>query len=238
MTTNQNNNYNNGYNNYNYGYTKTVSTNTSTTNNTVAAKPVAKPAYTKTATDKNLRDENKINVVEKKQFTLEELKAIGNNEKYTTAYRLAKARAYAAMSNLFAGGTHETGMGWAYIKHGSFAAEIAYVFSLLGLCTSIKVGEREATAKVFSIFDKDDVLEFSVVFEISADRLKCFTEKITYKNGVPEVSRGQMNIMQAFGAAITYYRRYLWFMILEMADCDALDDVEVKKQLEEDGKIK
>lgn len=194
-------------------------------------------AYKKPAAQPGLRDENKINVVDKKQFTIEELKAIGNNEKATTAYRLTKARAYAAMSNLFAGGTQKTSMGWSYIKHGSFSSEIAYVFSLLGLCTSIKVGEKEATAKVFNIFDREDVLEFSVVFDISAERLSSFTEKVTYDaNGQKQVTRGQMNIMQAYGAAITYYRRYLWFMILEMADCDALDDVEVEKQLEENSK--
>lgn len=86
------------------------------------------------------------------------------------------------------------------------------IFSEVGLLMVPTFGKEFATAKVYNVDDQD---EDPIVFEAP------FTQIAPIVSNTGKVVT---NEMQALGSSITYMRRYLWQLVLDIIESDSIDN--------------
>ena len=87
------------------------------------------------------------------------------------------------------------------------------IFAEVGLLMVPTVGKDYATAKVYNCDDRE---EEPVVFEVP------FTQIAPIISNTGKVVT---NEMQALGSSITYIRRYLWQLVLDIIEADSIDNI-------------
>lgn len=87
------------------------------------------------------------------------------------------------------------------------------IFSEIGLLMVPTFGKDFAVAKVFNVDDTD---EDPVVFEAPFTQI----DPIVSNSG-----KVVTNEMQALGSSITYMRRYLWQLVLDIIEADSIDNI-------------
>ena len=87
------------------------------------------------------------------------------------------------------------------------------IFTEVGLLMVPTVGKDFATAKVYNCDDRE---EEPVVFEVP------FTQIAPIISNTGKVVT---NEMQALGSSITYIRRYLWQLVLDIIEADSIDNI-------------
>lgn len=95
-------------------------------------------------------------------------------------------------------------------------AEVLFAKYHLFLLTTFV--DSQAQAIVVNTDDPGDHLAFTVPLQLIA-----------------EPGKFRMNEVQGVGAAITYYRRYLYFLVLDLVEADAIDGLAPKKENGEDA---
>lgn len=86
------------------------------------------------------------------------------------------------------------------------------IFSEVGLLMVPTFGKESATAKVYNVDDRE---EDPIVFEAP------FTQIAPIVSNTGKVVT---NEMQALGSSITYMRRYLWQLVLDIIESDSIDN--------------
>lgn len=122
--------------------------------------------------------------------------------------KLAMARVKLQSLNLKKSGQNPR---FKYFELADFLPQLNKIFLEMRLCSSLKIQEDIATLKIFnSETNPEDCVEFSCPFDIPEAKLN--------KDGKAIVDK-----MQCVGAGITYVRRYLYMMALEIVEADLLD---------------
>lgn len=91
------------------------------------------------------------------------------------------------------------------------------LFRKYGLLPIMSFADGMATAKVVDVDDMDDFITFYVPLQF-----------------INEPGKFRMNEVQGVGAAVTYYRRYLYMLILDLVEADAIDNQNGDKNLPSD----
>lgn len=87
------------------------------------------------------------------------------------------------------------------------------IFTEVGLLMVPSVGKEFATAKVYNCDDRD---EEPVVFEAPFTQISPI---------ISNTGKVVTNEMQALGSSITYMRRYLWQLVLDIIEADSIDNI-------------
>lgn len=103
--------------------------------------------------------------------------------------------------------------GFKYFELADFLPLVNKIFLELKLCSSLKIQEDIAVLKIFNAeTNQEDCIEFSCPFNVPEAKVN--------KEG-----KAILDKMQCVGAAITYVRRYLHMMALEIVESDLLDAI-------------
>lgn len=134
-----------------------------------------------------------------KEFTPEQIADM------TVGQRLAEARV-----RFLEAGTKKSGVNlhaeFTYFELVDIVPTATRIFDDLGLFFLVSFANGEATGTLYDAADYDDFI-----------RVSCPLRSIG------EPGKFRMNEIQAAGAEITYYRRYLYMLILDIVEADKID---------------
>lgn len=85
-----------------------------------------------------------------------------------------------------------------------------HIFTQVGLLSTFSIVDGNATLTIINSDNKEDFVSFSAPFEVQ--------DTIMSRSG-----KAVTNKVQNVGSSITYYRRYLWMMALDVVDRDEID---------------
>lgn len=135
---------------------------------------------------------------------------------YSTMNALAKLQL--ARLKFLQAGVKKTGknihLEFMYFELQDIVPTAESIFAEVGLLMVPTVGKDYATAKVYNCDDRE---EEPVVFEVP------FTQIAPIISNTGKVVT---NEMQALGSSITYIRRYLWQLVLDIVEHDSIDSGE------------
>lgn len=133
---------------------------------------------------------------------------------YSTMNALAKLQL--ARLKFLQAGVKKTGknihLEFMYFELQDIVPTAESIFAEVGLLMVPTVGKDYATAKVYNVDDRD---EDPIVFEAP------FTQIAPIVSNTGKVVT---NEMQALGSSITYMRRYLWQLVLDIIESDSIDN--------------
>ena len=129
---------------------------------------------------------------------------------YSTMNALAKLQL--ARLKFLQAGVKKTGKNM-YFELQDIVPTAESIFAEVGLLMVPTVGKDFATAKVYNCDDRE---EEPVVFEVP------FTQIAPIISNTGKVVT---NEMQALGSSITYIRRYLWQLVLDIIEADSIDNI-------------
>lgn len=133
---------------------------------------------------------------------------------YSTMNALAKLQL--ARLKFLQAGVKKTGknihLEFMYFELQDIVPTAESIFAEVGLLMVPTVGKDYATAKVYNCDDRE---EEPVVFEVP------FTQIAPIISNTGKVVT---NEMQALGSSITYIRRYLWQLVLDIIEADSIDN--------------
>ena len=134
---------------------------------------------------------------------------------YSTMNALAKLQL--ARLKFLQAGVKKTGknihLEFMYFELQDIVPTAESIFAEVGLLMVPTVGKDYATAKVYNCDDRE---EEPVVFEVP------FTQIAPIISNTGKVVT---NEMQALGSSITYIRRYLWQLVLDIIEADSIDNI-------------
>lgn len=133
---------------------------------------------------------------------------------YSTMNVLAKLQQ--ARLKFLQAGVKKTGknihLEFMYFELQDIVPSAESIFSEVGLLMVPTFGKEFATAKVYNVDDRE---EDPIVFEAP------FTQIAPIVSNTGKVVT---NEMQALGSSITYMRRYLWQLVLDIIESDSIDN--------------
>lgn len=133
---------------------------------------------------------------------------------YSTMNALAKLQL--ARLKFLQAGVKKTGknihLEFMYFELQDIVPSAESIFSEVGLLMVPTFGKEFATAKVYNVDDRE---EDPIVFEAP------FTQIAPIVSNTGKVVT---NEMQALGSSITYMRRYLWQLVLDIIESDSIDN--------------
>ena len=122
-------------------------------------------------------------------------------------------------SEFYAEGAKKTGKNlhaeFKYFELEDIVPVAAPIFAKYGLLLIPTFVEGNAVAKVVNIDDPEETI--------------CFTIPLQF---IAEPAKFRMNEVQGVGAVVTYYRRYLYMVVLDLVESDGIDN---QKPQGEDG---
>lgn len=122
-------------------------------------------------------------------------------------------------SEFYAEGAKKTGKNlhaeFKYFELEDIVPVAAPIFAKYGLLLIPTFVEGNAVAKVVNIDDPEETI--------------CFTIPLQF---IAEPAKFRMNEVQGVGAVVTYYRRYLYMVVLDLVESDGIDN---QKPKGEDG---
>lgn len=120
-----------------------------------------------------------------------------------------------ARNEFLSAGVKKTGknisLEFKYFELEDIVPTATAIFNEIGLLTVMRFDQNQAVAKVFNC---DDPEEDPIVFEAPFTQIA----PILSNSG-----KAVTNEMQALGSSITYMRRYLWQLVLDIIEADEID---------------
>lgn len=132
-------------------------------------------------------------------------------ESMNVMQKLAKARLYFLNSKIGKSGKNVL-LEFKYFELEDIAPVAIRIFEKVGLVDVDDFGDDVATK---TIFNANNPCEAPVIFRVKYRE----TEQIVNKSG-----KAVTNPLQALGSSITYLRRYLWMVALNITEPDEIDD--------------
>lgn len=124
--------------------------------------------------------------------------------------KLAKARLYFLNKKTKKSGIN-TSLEFQYFELEDIVPTALRIFATVGL---VSVTDFSGEAATMTVYNADDPNEPGLVFAIKYREV----EQIVSKAG-----KTVTNALQALGSSITYMRRYLWMMVLDVTEPDEVD---------------
>lgn len=120
------------------------------------------------------------------------------------------AKLLALRSEFYAMGAKKSGKNlhaeFMYFELEDIVPIASELFTKYGLLMTPTFTENAAVAKIINIHKPEEVIDFSIPLQFIA-----------------EPAKFRMNEVQGVGAAVTYYRRYLYMVVLDLVESDGLD---------------
>lgn len=125
------------------------------------------------------------------------------------------AKLLAVRSEFYENGAKKTGKNlhaeFMYFELEDIVPAVAPLFTKYGLLMKPSFTENTAEAHIINVDNPDQELVFSIPLQFIA-----------------EPAKFRMNEVQGVGAAVTYYRRYLYMLILDLVESDGFDSQKPK----------
>ena len=125
------------------------------------------------------------------------------------------AKLLAVRSEFYENGAKKTGKNlhaeFMYFELEDIVPAVAPLFTKYGLLMKPSFTENTAEAHIINVDNPDQELVFSIPLQFIA-----------------EPAKFRMNEVQGVGAAVTYYRRYLYMLILDLVESDGFDNQKPK----------
>ena len=132
-------------------------------------------------------------------------------ESMNTMQKLAKARLYFLNSKVGKSGKNIL-LEFKYFELEDIVPIAIRIFDRVGLVAVDDFGGEVASKTIYNIHDPNDT---PVIFQVKYRE----AEQIINKNG-----KAVTNPLQALGSSITYLRRYLWMVALDITEPDNVDE--------------
>ncbi len=132
-------------------------------------------------------------------------------ESMNTMQKLSKARLYFLNSKVGKSGKNIL-LEFKYFELEDIVPIAIRIFDRVGLVAVDDFGGEIASKTIYNVHNPDDV---PVVFQVKYRE----AEQIINKNG-----KAVTNPLQALGSSITYLRRYLWMVALDITEPDNVDE--------------
>lgn len=120
-------------------------------------------------------------------------------------------------SEFYAEGAKKTGKNlhaeFKYFELEDIVPVAAPIFAKYGLLLVPTFVEGNAVAKVVNIDDPEETISFTIPLQFIA-----------------EPAKFRMNEVQGVGAVVTYYRRYLYMVVLDLVESDGIDNQKPKTE--------
>ena len=127
------------------------------------------------------------------------------------------AKLLAVRSEFYENGAKKTGKNlhaeFMYFELEDIVPAVAPLFTKYGLLMKPSFTENTAEAHIINVDNPDQELVFSIPLQFIA-----------------EPAKFRMNEVQGVGAAVTYYRRYLYMLILDLVESDGFDSQKPKDE--------
>lgn len=136
--------------------------------------------------------------------------------------KLQAARVKFIMANVDKSGKHLR-LEYKYFSLDDIVPAAEPIFEELGLIMIPIISGETAVARVMNADKPDEFIDFALPYT---------PIKPIYSNSGNAVT----NEMQATGSSVTYIRRYLWMVVLDIAEHDDIDGGEVEKAKDEEDK--
>ena len=132
-------------------------------------------------------------------------------ESMNTMQKLAKARLYFLNSKVGKSGKNIL-LEFKYFELEDIVPIAIRIFDRVGLVAVDDFGGEIASKTIYNVHDPNDT---PVIFQVKYRE----TDQIINKNG-----KAVTNPLQALGSSITYLRRYLWMVALDITEPDNVDE--------------
>ena len=134
--------------------------------------------------------------------------------------KLNKARKMFLDENIQKSGFNATGDGFFYFELKDIVPAATKIFNEVGIAQQMYFTERDAYAQVHNCDDPEETpILFSIPFEKQEPIISRAGNVVTPK-------------IQCMGSSVTYYRRYLWQLILDIIQQDEVDSTDTSVKLE------
>lgn len=142
--------------------------------------------------------------------------------------KLAKARADLQKKALKKSGVNPFAK-FKYFELSDFLPAVNEIFDQVGLCSYFRIVDayQEVNENTGTVFDIPAKAELQI---INADAPQ---EVIRFSSGIADAAMKGASPIQQLGSVHTYMRRYLWLEAMEITECDGVDALDQKTQLEE-----
>lgn len=144
--------------------------------------------------------------------------------------KLTLARKMFLEKNIRKSGTHMQ-LEFEYFTLGDIVPAATEIFNILGLTQIISIDGEFASMRVYDAdgdFDENKYVEFTVPF-------------VQVSKIVSNAGKSVTNDIQALGSSVTYLRRYLWMLCLDIIEQDEVDsgalEVRQAKVAEKESKM-
>lgn len=129
------------------------------------------------------------------------------------------AKLLAVRSEFYATGAKKSGKNlhaeFMYFELEDIVPVASELFTKYGLLMTPTFTENAAVAKIINVHEPEEVITFSIPLQFIA-----------------EPAKFRMNEVQGVGAVVTYYRRYLYMVVLDLVESDGFDG---QKPVEDGG---
>ena len=130
--------------------------------------------------------------------------------------RLATARALLQKKSLKKSGKNAYA-GFSYFELSDFIPAVNEIFANIGLCSHFRIAADE------------NGVQIAILDIINADKPD---EVIRFESCTADAQMKGASAIQQLGSVHTYMRRYLWLEAMEITECDAMDAVDQKTQVD------
>jgi hypothetical protein len=150
--------------------------------------------------------------------------------------RLAKARVMLQKKALKKSGENKYA-GFKYFELADFLPSVNEIFAEVGLCSQFYI----TTEKVENLAPEGyepyytDMPSVAYLEIINTDMPP---QNVTFSSAIAEAAMKGASPIQQLGSVHTYMRRYLWLEAMEITECDGVDALNQKEQIETTPKPK
>lgn len=149
--------------------------------------------------------------------------------------KLAKARVMLQKKALKKSGENKYA-GFKYFELADFLPSVNEIFAEVGLCSQFYITTEKAENLAPEGYEPyyTDMPSVAYLEIINTDMP---SQSVTFSSAIAEAAMKGASPIQQLGSVHTYMRRYLWLEAMEITECDGVDALNQKEQIEEKPKV-
>ena len=149
--------------------------------------------------------------------------------------RLAKARVMLQKKALKKSGENKYA-GFKYFELADFLPSVNEIFAEVGLCSQFYI-TTEKTENLAPEGYEPYYTDMPSVAYLEIINTDMPSQSVTFSSAIAEAAMKGASPIQQLGSVHTYMRRYLWLEAMEITECDGVDALNQKEQIEEKPKV-
>lgn len=149
--------------------------------------------------------------------------------------RLAKARVMLQKKALKKSGENKYA-GFKYFELADFLPSVNEIFAEVGLCSQFYI-TTEKTENLAPEGYEPFYTDMPSVAYLEIINTDMPSQIVTFSSAIAEAAMKGASPIQQLGSVHTYMRRYLWLEAMEITECDGVDALNQKEQIEEKPKV-